>query len=609
MFSLSPQEKIYRADSLYFARQYYKAIRYYRDLQGDTLVPAYILKLKEAKCYSKMDDHEKALAILSPMVEKQETQSNAITNYYIEELKLAGKYEIARMWQDKINAGKHAEHQAVQQQSISSILYNDSAFITITPLEINSEMADFGMTYYKDGLFFYSNRETKGKKPVNFASKAKASLYFGKILANGDLSLPQKNDDFFGYTSYEGVFDFFENNSQVVFSRYIANESNVVKDETKITGLKLFTAQVDTHINRTTIVEDMPFNLHGFSVAHPTLNEQGNLMVFVSNLPYGEGGADMFFTKKDENGWSPPKSLKAPVNSPFDELFPHIYNNYLLFFSSDRPGGSGQFDIYMVDLKADNLNVVNLGQPLNSAGDDFNLIVNNSGQQGYFCSNRYEERKEEIFAFKVTPKVAVQDVNYEQVSFNEQALDSIIVENMRNLYRLKEGEPMAKNKETPANELKQEFIDIDQDAPAYVVSNIEDTTVNAEPLPLHAGYAAREANGAPQNDPDILEPTTEDAPLSAITFTSLPGKNEPSGNGSKIATVAETDDTSHGESSYPPYETEGEPVPAKPNEKMQYLYLMRTYTSANKLANKKLRPYCLTMKQINQPVLQLKVST
>ncbi|MDA3928814.1 MAG: hypothetical protein PF541_07620 [Prolixibacteraceae bacterium] len=80
-------------------------------------------------------------------------------------------------------------------------------------------------------------------------------------------------------------------------------------------------------------------------------NVNGNFMVFSSDRPGGLGGYDFYYSIFENDAWSEPVNFGAPINSEFDEYRAiaskaHGYNNDLLLFSSNRPGGIGGFDIY-----------------------------------------------------------------------------------------------------------------------------------------------------------------------------------------------------------------------------------------------------------------------
>ena len=81
----------------------------------------------------------------------------------------------------------------------------------------------------------------------------------------------------------------------------------------------------------------------------PSIN--GNLMVFTSDRTGGYGGFDLWYSTHGLDGWSTPVNLGPSINTAYDEYRPEVvyapnFTNDLMFFSSNRPGGKGGFDLY-----------------------------------------------------------------------------------------------------------------------------------------------------------------------------------------------------------------------------------------------------------------------
>lgn len=115
-------------------------------------------------------------------------------------------------------------------------------------------------------------------------------------------------------------------------------------------------------------------------------------ILFSSARGGGYGGADLYYTILEKGKWRTPVNLGAPVNTPYDELCPFLTNNgRQLFFSSNNTKSIGGFDIFTSTYFDDSLSwskPMNMGLPINSAGDDAFFRLTNDGSKAYFSSER-----------------------------------------------------------------------------------------------------------------------------------------------------------------------------------------------------------------------------
>jgi len=116
-----------------------------------------------------------------------------------------------------------------------------------------------------------------------------------------------------------------------------------------------------------------------YSDADPFITADGSHFYFISNRP-GAGSStpnlDIWVMEKTATGWSDPKNVGAPINSPGSEWYPTIAANGTMYFGSDRQGGKGRTDIYrarMVDGKY--TEAENLGEPINTQFNEFEPLI------------------------------------------------------------------------------------------------------------------------------------------------------------------------------------------------------------------------------------------
>jgi len=125
--------------------------------------------------------------------------------------------------------------------------------------------------------------------------------------------------------------------------------------------------------------------------AHSTISYDGNKIIFVSNRDGGYGAGDIYMTERNVFGdWGVPVNLGSIVNTPFDEASPFIsQDGKTLYFSSYGHPGYGSYDIFKTVVENGKWSVpVNLGRPLNTAGDDKYFTIGGAGELGYFSSDR-----------------------------------------------------------------------------------------------------------------------------------------------------------------------------------------------------------------------------
>ena len=122
------------------------------------------------------------------------------------------------------------------------------------------------------------------------------------------------------------------------------------------------------------------------------MNLHKNILFFVSDRDGGYGGRDIWMIKKMSNGsWSSPENLGEPINTEYDEESPYIHpDGKTLYFSSTGHKTIGGFDIFKSILDND-LNwssPVNMGYPINTVNDDLFFTPSVDGKTAYFSSIR-----------------------------------------------------------------------------------------------------------------------------------------------------------------------------------------------------------------------------
>ena len=129
------------------------------------------------------------------------------------------------------------------------------------------------------------------------------------------------------------------------------------------------------------------------SYAHPAVSPDGRWLYFVSDMPGGLGGLDIWRIAITDGGLGGVENLGAPINSEGNEMFPTFRPNGDLYFSSDGHVGMGGLDLYCAQQDSTGTwRIENLKFPMNSSGDDFGMTFEGLHNRGFFSTNRGDAR-------------------------------------------------------------------------------------------------------------------------------------------------------------------------------------------------------------------------
>ncbi|HJB73353.1 MAG TPA: OmpA family protein, partial [Candidatus Barnesiella merdigallinarum] len=138
----------------------------------------------------------------------------------------------------------------------------------------------------------------------------------------------------------------------------------------------------------------------------PAVSPDGEYLYFVSDMPGGYGGKDLWrISLTDKEGSL--ENLGVQINTPGDEMFPYIRDNGDLYFASDGHPGMGGLDIFRARMNASGMwQIENMKYPINSSADDFGITFGEE-ETGFFSSNRGDGRGyDNIYSFEL-PSIRV----------------------------------------------------------------------------------------------------------------------------------------------------------------------------------------------------------
>ncbi len=304
-----------------------------------------------------------------------------------------------------------------------------------------SYFSDFAPMFYKQGLLFSSDRDTGSFHRYRHSGTNKDFLDLYQLDYDTDSLMVITKINFTGngintreaettaIKVDESTATFTPDGRTMYFTASNFRDGDLVKDSDNIVRLKIFKATLGNEGWMITDDSwyrnpnaDKSFNTDGYSFANPALSPDGTRLYFTSDMPGTKGLSDLFVVQMNENGISGRiDNLGDRVNTQFRESFPFVSKEGKLYFSSDRLGGKGRMDVYAVDLNAGGMVASvpeNLGEPVNTAYDDFSFVYDSDGEYGFFASNRprtvslgrknAEDTSDNIYAFTakcINPKV------------------------------------------------------------------------------------------------------------------------------------------------------------------------------------------------------------
>ncbi len=381
------------ADHYYNLRKYKEALKIYKQL--DKIKNPIDLWQKMGNTYYMLHEYKNAEDTYREIIDEDGVAPITYLRFgHI--LRNNEKYEEARIYYQKyIQTNPQNKKGYFFQRSCDWALQhkNEHNFAyDVKMLSIETGGESFGVALYQGGLV-YSRPFDK-----NFADSTVYNdlAFVSKISDNSFLKIErfaEKTESAF----HEGSPCFTLDNQIMYYSSNSYQKEKIRANKRKrksvssdnINVLKIFVSHRDG--DSFGKAKELNFNSNEYSCAHPSISQNNDTLYFVSNMPGGFGGYDIYYTVKDEKGeWGKPINLGPQINTEEDEMFPFITKFGKLYFASFGHLGFGGFDIYSATNK-DQIwgNVQNLGKPINSSKDDFALVFHSKSHAGYLSSNRF----------------------------------------------------------------------------------------------------------------------------------------------------------------------------------------------------------------------------
>ncbi|WP_445736669.1 OmpA family protein [Mariniflexile sp.] len=411
----SQQGKQKRADTLFNKFSFVKAAEVYRDLIENRYNTDYATR-KLADCYALLRDPRNA----SRYYKKVVAQKNAPVEYYYryaQALRGIKDYKESQIWLERFkdSGGVVNANDFSKNVNFITSVFNAKQQYFLDKVRFNSKFSDFGAFEHKGKIYFASSRDegVAVKRLYGWNEQPFLDVYVTDVGSKRNVDYSAKLEGDVNSIYHDGPVTITKDGKFMYFSRNNFKDNIEKKDSKGLTNMKIYRATFRD--NTWTDVEDLSINSDDYSTQHPALNADGTKLYFSSDRPGGFGGSDIYVVNISPNGiLGTPKNIGNIVNTENAEGFPFINNEGVLFFSSDGHVGLGLLDIFGTIIgEGDDeyVDVINLGVPVNSNYDDFSFTMNDNGITGYFASNRVGGRgSDDIYAYHREPIMQVEGV-------------------------------------------------------------------------------------------------------------------------------------------------------------------------------------------------------
>ena len=400
-----------RGDRYFNVNQFETAIKYYMlDVTSKNKKSAEYAMQKVADCYRIIGEFEKAEEFYKKILKKKKKDPTHYLNYGLS-LKNSAKYAEAKLQFEEYNKLKPEDLMGVvhlrscdsAQKWLDETIGNEVKNIE----KINTEYAEFSPFINNNKLYFSSSRPESKKALISFDGGGEVNRL---DLYNIDFNIIDKKEtdktDIVNFkeinsSKHEGAACFSKNGNELYYTKTVKGSKNE-KTNAVVNTLQIFYSKIDSIGKWSTPTSAFPFNSTNYSVAHPSLSEDGNTIFFMSDMKGGFGKTDIYYCTKQTNGkWTPPRNLGNNINTFGYEMFPYISESGVLYFSSNAHPGMGQLDIFESHFIDGNwTNVANVKPPINSIGNDFGIVMDGKKHRGFFSSDRFNGKgAEDIYSF------------------------------------------------------------------------------------------------------------------------------------------------------------------------------------------------------------------
>ncbi len=403
--SCGAETNIKKGDALYAIGEYYDAAAEYKKGYSRTAVKDKPKRgersWKMAECYRHINFTAKAIGAYQNAIRYKYPDSMAVL-YLAQMQHKQGDYKNAaknyQLFLDSVPGDQRAI-KGLQGCTQAQIWKKKPTLHTVKkePL-FNSRRSDFSPVLYGDEwdqLFLTSTRpQAKGNEMSGITGMKAGDIFMAKKDEKDKWQAPEAIESELNSEYDEGACCFSPDGKTMYLTR-CAHDPDYPR------YAQIFKSQrSDASWSKPQLLEISKDTLTSY--AHPAVSPDGNWLYFVSDMPGGMGGLDIWRIAITESGLGGVENVGEPINSEGDEMFPVFRPNGDLYFSSNGHVGMGGLDLFVAQQDTTGKwTVENMKYPMNSSGDDFGITFEGLHNRGFFSSNRGDARGwDHIFAFE-----------------------------------------------------------------------------------------------------------------------------------------------------------------------------------------------------------------
>lgn len=388
---VSQTARLKRANAFYEAGGYFEAVELYRrDLDKVPKEEMGVYLQRIAECYRLMGDARQAEIWYSKAI-MRDAPDPKVFFYYAEMLKMGEKYDEAiEQYQKHKELVPNDPLSAVRVESCELAKKwkeTPAGYEIVNMRAINSKQSDFSPAYASDDyttlLFTTSREEATGSKNHAGTGEKFTDIYISQRDKRGTWSSPRSLDESINTPDDEGTPSLTADFKKMYFTRCRTSKRNKL-------GCEIMLSERTEQGWLSPVA--VPIAADSMVVAHPSISADELTLYFVSNIPGGYGGKDLWKVTRTtpSDSWGEPINLGPEINTPMNEMFPFIHSDGTLYFSSDGHPGMGGLDIFRATPleDGDGWKVENMRYPINSPSDDFGIAFEKEREAGYFSSRR-----------------------------------------------------------------------------------------------------------------------------------------------------------------------------------------------------------------------------